>query len=153
MSNHGESSTEENYVDREDLESIKDRVEYLHSEAKQFRSETSNTMHAMDKRLERLQYEDERINDRLNSGAKAFSEVENQIKDVTSKINMPWYKMAALIAPAVIAIATAVYSVTWTLAHVPTGEKFEQMQHDVYEIGAQQRILDGKLDLLLRKTP
>lgn len=130
----------------ENLLGLKNQVERIHTEAKQFRSETSNTMHAFDKRIERLAFEGEDRDEKVK-------ELDGQVKEFHGKINMPWYKLAAYIAPALIAVATAIYSVTWTLAHVPTGEKFEQMQHDVYEIGAQQRILDGKLDLLLRKTP
>lgn len=147
MSKHGESSTEEDCVDHEDFKNLSMRLEQLHTEAKAFRSETSNTMHAIDKRIARLEFEDEKKEERLGAGAATMSKLGEQIERVNSKIDTPWYKVVGFIMPALF----AVLSVVWQMARNPSGVEFQQLREQVWKVQSHQESTEQKIDLLLRK--
>lgn len=133
-------------MERDDLESLRDRVEYLHTEAKSWRSETSNMMHTIDKRLSRQEFLGERTEERLNQGSSTMSKLNEQIERVNAKIDTPWYKVVGFILPAVF----AVISVVWQMARNPSGAEFEELKRQVWQVQSQNQSFDTKLDMILQ---
>jgi hypothetical protein len=133
-------------VERDEFESIRDRLEYLHTEAKSFRSEALNLMHTMDKRLSRQEFLGERTEERLNAGSSTMAKLNEQIERVNAKIDTPWYKVVGFILPAVFAVV----SVVWQMARNPSGAEFEELKRQVWQVQGQNDKIDTKLDMMLQ---
>ena len=123
------------------FDALVDRLEYIHSEHKQARSEQSTINVLIDKRVSRLEFVGEQTSERLNGGAAAFAKLEAQIEKVNAKIDWPWWKVLATVAPAILLIFTWV----WQLSRYPDDTKFEALKLQVQELKLQQVRSEGTL--------
>jgi hypothetical protein len=140
-------AVDDDCVDHEDFQNLSARLDYLHSEAKSFRSEVTGTMHAIDKRVSHLEYEDNRKDERLGNGAATMVKLGDQIERVNAKIDTPWYRVVAMVFPVLLLIGSWV----WFAARMPSGDEFENLKRQVWTLQSQQEQTNAKLDVLLRR--
>jgi outer membrane murein-binding lipoprotein Lpp len=123
------------------FDALADRIEYIHTEHKSARAEQATVNVSIDKRVSKLEFLDEQKDARLNGGAATFAKLEAQIEKVNAKIDWPWWKVLATVAPAILLILTWV----WQLSRYPDDTKFEALKAEVQDMKVQQVKFEGKL--------
>lgn len=128
-----------------DFEGMANRIEYVHSETKQFKSEQANINMTIDRRVARLEFLGEQTGERMNAGAQTFAKLEGQIERVNAKIEGPvWKTVAKVIGFAAPTVLFAIH-LTWQAAHYPDDQKFETLKTEVMDQKLQLVKFDGKL--------
>jgi hypothetical protein len=128
-----------------DFEGMANRIEYVHSETKQFKSEQSNVNLAIDRRVSRLEFLGEQTGERLNGGAQTFAKLEGQIERVNAKIEGPvWKTVMKVVGFAAPSVLFAIH-LTWQAAHYPDDQKFEALKVEVMEQKVQMVRFEGTL--------
>lgn len=116
-----------------------------HTEQKVFHSECT-------KRIQALEFEANYVKERLNNGAATMTRHGDELDAIKLAQQVAQRPKISTVFSVLMALIPSLIMVVWMASRYPDQNRFEELQHQVYDMRERQAVISSQLDRLLQQS-